>query len=162
MDLSRRHFVGSLFAAAALPSFAQDDPSVYPCRGAFERLTLTYQHIHLGFDKPFSVLHISDTHPTAAYSDENEKKQKLHAIRMRTFGRRQEEALRVALAWAKDHVDYVDHTGDLIAYPKGEKLLKGILAGHLHISVQERFSPTAMQYVVGGNFLFHGQQVFFT
>ena len=27
--------------------------------------------------------------------------------------------------------------------------------------VQDRFSPTAMQYVVGGNFLFHGQEVTF-
>ena len=53
-------------------------------------------------------------------------------------------------------------TRDFIAYLKGGKLLKGILAGHLHITVQERFSPTAVQYVVGGNFLHHGQQVFFT
>lgn len=315
MDLSRRNFVGSLVAAAALPSLAADDPSVFPARGRYERLALAYQHIHLGLDKPFSVLHISDTHLTAAYPDENEKKQKLREARTRTFGGRQEEALRDSLAWAKDHVDYVVHTGDLIdwqsranydlvkkyfgpaaktlvatmgnhefspdmwlspakeeesfkdrsrkalaetypfdiqlqstvvngvnfvaiddvyatvpavvverfhaevkkglpivlcmhvpfhtpeiwrasctfwrnqkfanaavpdpvgdyaaqqkdpvtrdfiAYLKGEKLLKGILAGHLHITVQERFSPTAMQYVVGSNFLFHGQQVFFT
>ena len=53
-------------------------------------------------------------------------------------------------------------TREFIAYLKSEKLLKGILAGHLHITVQERFSPTAMQYVVGGNFLFHGQEVLFT
>jgi len=53
-------------------------------------------------------------------------------------------------------------TRDFIAYLKGEKLLKGILAGHLHIAVQDRFSPTAMQYVVGGNFMFHGEEVLFT
>jgi len=52
-------------------------------------------------------------------------------------------------------------TRDFIAYLKTEPLLKGILAGHLHITVQDRFSPTAMQYVVGGNFLFHGQEVTF-
>ena len=315
MDISRRSFVGSLFAAAALPSVAQDEPSLFPSRGRYERLALAYQHIHIGLEKPFSVLHISDTHLTAAYPDENAKKQELHAKRSLTFGGRQEEALRDSLAWAKDHVDYVVHTGDLIdwqsranydlvkkylgpqagslvaslgnhefspdmwlspakeeesfkdrsrkelaetypfdiqlqstvvngvnfvaiddvyatvpavvvarfqaevkkglpivlcmhvpfhtpeiwrasctfwrnqkfkdaavpppagdlaaqqkdpvtrdfiAYLKGEKLLKGILAGHLHITVQERFSPTAVQYVVGGNFLHHGQQVFFT
>ena len=50
-------------------------------------------------------------------------------------------------------------TKDFIAYLKGERLLKGILAGHLHISVQDRFSPTAMEYVVGGNFMFHGEEV---
>ena len=53
-------------------------------------------------------------------------------------------------------------TREFIAYLKSEKLLKGILAGHLHITVQERFSPTAMQYVIGGNFMFHGQEVLFT
>ena len=53
-------------------------------------------------------------------------------------------------------------TREFIAYLKSEKLLKGILAGHLHITIQDRFSPTAMQYVVGGNFLFHGQEVLFT
>jgi hypothetical protein len=31
----------------------------------------------------------------------------------------------------------------------------------LHITAQDRFSPTATQYVVGGNFLFHGQEVTF-
>ena len=53
-------------------------------------------------------------------------------------------------------------TREFVAYLRSEKLLKGILAGHLHLTVQERFSPTAMQYVVGGNFLFHGQEVLFT
>ena len=52
-------------------------------------------------------------------------------------------------------------TRDFIAYLKGERLLKAILAGHLHITVQDRFSPTAMEYVVGGNFLFCGQEVLF-
>ena len=53
-------------------------------------------------------------------------------------------------------------TRDFIAYLKSEPLLKGILTGHLHITVQDRFSPTAMQYVVGGNFMFHGEEVLFT
>jgi hypothetical protein len=53
-------------------------------------------------------------------------------------------------------------TREFIAYLKGERLLKAILAGHLHITVQDRFSPTAMQYVVGGNYGFVGQEVLFT
>ena len=53
-------------------------------------------------------------------------------------------------------------TRDFIASLRREPLLKAILAGHLHITVQDRFSPTAMQYVVGGNFMFHGQEVLFT
>ena len=317
---TRREFltaIGGLVAVSALPAAAKDDPSVFPERGRFERLLLAYQHIDAGATAPFSILHISDTHLTAAYPDEAdaENKRKSMERRTRTFGGRQEEALRDSLAWAKDNVDYVLHTGDLIdwqsdanfdlvkkyygdtvfgsmgnhefytylpgekhtwqepfknrswsllkkaypvdprfsskvingvnfvciddvfgtvqpdqverfrdevkkglpiilcmhvpfitpeicraktkfwgyvdkkfsavpstlkakgdakrqledpttrdfiAYLKTEKLLKGILAGHLHIAVQERFSPTAMQYVVGGNYMFHGQEVTFT
>lgn len=310
MKVTRRGFLGGLVAVSALPSLGKDDPAVFPARGKFERLVLAYQHVHIGLEKPFSVLHISDTHLTAAYPDEGGTKQKLREIRTKTFGGRQEEALADSLAWAKANVDYVVHTGDLIdwqsranfdlvkkhfgagmcgavgnhefspdmwlgkdenseahkaktrapvaaAYPfdielqstvvngvnfvalddvydyvtarqverfaaevkKGlpivlcmhvpffsehlvradrkfwsagrkftsavppkmggkqrtdvvtrafiahlrrEPLLKAILAGHMHITVQDRFSPTAMQYVVGGNFMFHGQEVLFT
>ena len=286
MDISRRHFLqaaGGLVAVSALPAFA-DDPSAFPLRGKYERLVLAYQRIDAGATKPFSVLHISDTHLTEAYPDEIEMKHFIKGYRTKTFGGRQEEALRDSLAWAKNNVDYVVHTGDLIdfqsranfdlvkkyygpamcgslgnhefsqnmgtvvngvnfvtiddvygyvcpdqverfaaevkkglpiilcmhvpfitphiwladqkfwtragrkfesaavpdargdykvqqtdpvtrdfiAYLKTEKLLKGILAGHLHITVQDRFSPTAMQYVIGGNFMFHGEEVFFT
>lgn len=318
MDFSRRHFLqaaGGLFAVSALPSFA-DDPSAFPLRGRFERLVLAYQKIDAGATKPFSILHISDTHLTEVYPNEPDAEAKMRSKvrRTRTFGGRQEEALRDSLAWAKDHVDYVLHTGDLIdwqsqanfdlvkkyyggvtfgsmgnhefytylpgekmtsqepfkerswpllsaaypvnprfhaqtvngvnficiddvfgtvqpdqvekfaaevkkglpvilcmhvpfftpyiwaadqkfwsrpgkkfdsavvpdargdykrqqddpvtrdfiAYLKSEKLLKGILAGHLHITVQDRFSPTAMEYVVGGNFMFHGEEILFT
>ena len=62
--------------------------------------------------------------------------------------------------YRKQRTDVV--TRDFIASLRREPLLKAILAGHLHITVQDRFSPTAMQYVVGGNFMFHGQEVLFT
>ena len=319
---SRRDFLrlsalgaGTVVATSALPSFA-DDPSVFPKRGGAERLVLAYQHISIGLKEPFSILHISDTHLSAAYPTEADGADKMKSMARRTctFGGRQEEALRDSLAWAKDNVDYVLHTGDLIdwqseanfdlvkkyygstmfgsmgnhefytylpgekhtwqepfkerswrllkenypidarfsakvingvnficlddvfgtvqpdqverfraeagkglpmilcmhvpfhtpaiwrasakfwrrsgkfgaasvapdargdykrqledpvtrdfiAYLKSEPLLKGILTGHLHITVQDRFSPTAMQYVVGGNFMFHGEEVLFT
>lgn len=316
--ISRRNFLGGisgLLAVSQLPSFA-DNPAVFPERGRFERLQLTYQHVLAGATAPFSILHISDTHLTDAYADEENAEGKLKAKenRTRTFGGRQEEALRDSIAWAKQNVDYVIHTGDLIdfqsqanfdivkkyhgdamfgpmgnhefytylpdekrtneesfknrswpflratylvnprftaqtvngvnficiddsfgsvqpdqvemfkaettkglpivlcmhvpfhtdkiwrcnmkywwdngrkyrnaklhspsgdywkqkndpttrdfiAYLKEEKLLKAILAGHLHITVQDRFSPTAIQYVVGGNYGFVGQEVIFT
>jgi len=315
MEMTRRELLGSmgfLAATSALPTLA-DVPSFFPERGRFERLTLGYQRIEAGATKPFSILHISDTHLTAAGLGESHSKQILHRQRTKTFGGRQEEALRDSLEWAKANADYVLHTGDLIdwqseenfelvkkyfganvfgalgnheyspdmwlsdpketrdeankartraavaaTYPfdvelqskvingvnfvtmddvygyvterqverfaaeekkglpiilcmhvpfftekiwqahekfwgrsgrrfvtaaipkalgdykaqledvvtrdfiahlKGQPLLKGILAGHLHLSVQDRFSPTAMEYVVGGNFLFHGQEV---
>lgn len=318
--MNRRQFIGGLVATAALPAVA-DDPSVFPRRGTWERLVLNYAHIGIGATKPFSVLHISDTHLTAAYPDEPEVKRKLRDGRTRCFGGRQEEALRDSLAWAKENADYVIHTGDLIdwqsranfdlvrkyfganmtgsmgnhefsesmgysnpkespteaykdrsrkqlaeIYPfdlsldstvingvnfvtlddvygyvtaeqverfhaevkkglpiilcmhvpfmspeiwrarnkywmggkydrksmkftsaellapvgdyriqledpvtrdfiaslKTEKLLRGILSGHLHFTMQDRFSPTAIQYLVGGNFMFHGQEILFT
>ena len=312
--MNRREFIGGFVATTALPVVA-DDPSVFSRRGRWERLALGYAHIEIGATKPFSVLHISDTHLTAAYPDEPEIKRRLRDDRTRCFGGRQEEALRDSLAWAKENVDYVIHTGDLIdwqsranfdlvrkyfgakmtgsmgnhefcdsmgysnpketpteshkdrsrkqlaeiypfdlsldssvingvnfvtlddvfgpvtaeqverfhaevkkglpivlcahvpfftdriwqatckywngngrrfesaavppaagdlkrqredpvtrdfiAYLKSERLLKAILTGHLHITMQDRFSPTAMEYVVGGNFMFHGEEVLF-
>ena len=109
MKFTRRGFLGGLVAVSALPAIGKDDPTVFPARGKFERLVLAYQHVHIGLEKPFSVLHISDTHFTAAYPDEDAKKQKLREVRTKTFGGRQEEALCDSLAWAKENVDYVVH-----------------------------------------------------
>lgn len=53
-------------------------------------------------------------------------------------------------------------TADFIAYLKGEKLLKGLLVGHEHINMEERFSPTAVQYCVGANFMFDAREILFT
>ncbi|MGN0233395.1 MAG: metallophosphoesterase family protein [Bacteroidaceae bacterium] len=105
---------GVLLAVSQLPSFAEDMPQVFPDRGKFERLSMAYAVVEIGLDKPFSVLHISDTHLTAAYPHEGKKKQALRENRTKTFGGRQEEALKDSLLWAKNHVDYVLHTGDLI------------------------------------------------
>ena len=312
MTVSRREFLkggaalGGLASVSALPALA-DDPALFSGRGRWERLSIVSQHVKAGASKPFSILHISDTHLTSAYPHESEWARKQAERRSRTFGGLQEEALRDSLAWARQHVDYVVHTGDMIdfqseanfdlvkkcygnaagtivgslgnheyyhgqgkekenelgkdetrekvaaaypfdnslsatvvngvnfvtldnvyssitaeqatrfeaealkglpiilcmhcpldtpkirraaskywkrdnmkevpdvsrwhdphrdsvtrdfvAYLKAQPLLKGILAGHYHISVADRFSPTAMEYVVGGNFLFHGQEI---
>lgn len=118
--ISKRDFMkrllgtGVLLATSSLPALSKDDPSVFPNRGSFERLSVSFATINIGLKKPFSVMHFSDTHLTAAYPTENKNKQTLRKIRTQTFGGRQEEALRDSLAWAKDHVDYVVHTGDLI------------------------------------------------
>ena len=312
--LKRMAGMGALVATSQLPALAEDDPTLFPKRGRFERLALNYGTVNIGLEKPFSILHISDTHLTAVYPNEDEKKQQLHKIRTTTFGGRQEEALRDSLDWARQPVDYVVHTGALIdwhseahfrlvkkyfgegvvgclgnhefsqhmwlsepketgteqykdltrkklqevfpydielqsqvvsgvnfvtlddvygyvterqvelfrkevkkglpivlcmhvpfhteniwradirfwhdeksrfrnvapdpsgeykrqqddpvtsafiAYLKTEPLLKAILAGHLHITIQDQFSPTATEYVVGGNFLFHGEEILF-
>lgn len=119
-NMDRRAFMktlgcaGALIATSQLPAIAEDKPEVFPERGRFERLALSYATVKIGLEKPFSILHISDTHLTAAYPHENEKKQTLNEKRTVTFGGRQEESLRDTLAWAKQNVDYIIHTGDLI------------------------------------------------
>ena len=52
-------------------------------------------------------------------------------------------------------------TRDFIQYLKHEPLLRCILAGHEHVTVEDQFSPTCREYVVAGNFLFHGREVLF-
>ena len=118
--MERRDFMkrlggaGFLIAAAQLPSFAEDKPEVFPQRGGYERLSLSYATVPIGLERPFSILHISDSHLTAAYPFESQNKQTLNTQRTVTFGGRQEEALRDALDYARQHVDYVLHTGDII------------------------------------------------
>jgi hypothetical protein len=53
-------------------------------------------------------------------------------------------------------------TADFIAWLKEQPLLKGILCGHLHKYHEERFSPTAMQYVCSGGFQGQVQRITFT
>ena len=50
-------------------------------------------------------------------------------------------------------------TADFIRYLKSEPLLKAILAGHYHSGMCDRFSPTAMQYVVAANFRYAGEEI---
>ena len=318
--MDRREFIrtaalgaGGLVATSALPSRA-DTPSVFPTRGRWERLAISYACVEAGATAPFSVLHVSDTHLTAAYEREGVDKTAVASRRTCTFGGRQEEALRDTLDWAKENCDWVLHTGDLcdfqseanfdlvkkyygetmfgsmgnhefytylpdekhtwqepfkerswpilkahypvdarfsaktvngvnfvclddvfgtvqpdqverfraeakkglpivlcmhvpimtdgivrmknrywngvntkfrsmalpepdgdvrrqredattaafIRYLKGEKLLKAVLTGHEHVDMQERFSPTAVQYAVGGNFMFHAREILFS
>ena len=124
--MQRRDFLrtlagtGALIATSQLPSWGKDMPEMFPERGTWERLSLSYGVVNIGLEKPFSVLHLTDSHLAAAYPEENEKKQRLHIRRNQTFGGHQEEALRDALNWAKEHVDFVVHTGDLIDWQSRE------------------------------------------
>lgn len=111
---------GALIATSQLPSWGKDRPEVFPERGTCERLSLSYAVVNIGLERPFSVLHLTDSHLAAAYPEENEKKQRLHIRRTQTFGGHQEEALRDALDWAKGRVDYIVHTGDLIDWQSEE------------------------------------------
>lgn len=52
-------------------------------------------------------------------------------------------------------------TLEFVAWLREQPLLKAILAGHMHRFFEERFSPSAMQYVVGATYLGAAQVVHF-
>ncbi len=52
-------------------------------------------------------------------------------------------------------------TLEFVAWLKKQPLLKGILCGHMHYFREDRFSPTAMQYVVGATYQGDAQVVHF-
>ena len=52
-------------------------------------------------------------------------------------------------------------TLEFIAWLKEQPLLKAILAGHMHRTFEDRFSPTAMQYTAGACYLGDAQVVHF-
>lgn len=129
--MERREFIesmgklGGLFAVSGLiggcrttcsdgPLFAAQ--RTFADRHAHERLSLAYQQVKIGLERPFSILHISDTHLCSAYADELTYDRRAVVVRNSVFGGRQEEALRDSLAWAKANVDAVLHTGDLVDF----------------------------------------------
>ena len=83
---TRREFIkgslafGGFVAVAGLPAFA-DNPKHFPKRGAFERLSIIGCHVDAGAEKPFSILHISDTHLTAASPDDSERQRDVQGLR---------------------------------------------------------------------------------
>ena len=108
---SRRDFLKGAIAAGGI--VASSGLSLH-ARGDHEQLSLAYSHIKAGASKPFSLLHISDTHLTFADADEDAEIQKYRERRTELFGGRQYEALKDSIRWAKLNTDYLVHSGDLI------------------------------------------------
>ena len=107
---------GFMVAVGELPAVAEGERPKFEVgkRGAHSRLATSYAVVDIGLKKPFSVLHISDTHLADAYPDEHPDKVAAAAKRTKGFGTRQEEALAESLEWARHNVDYVIHTGDTV------------------------------------------------
>lgn len=102
--------------AGAATAPKRGERAFFARRGKYERMSLSYGHVHIGLEKPFSVLHVSDTHLAEAYDHEGEIKLELRETRNVTFGGEQETALADTIAWAKQNVDFIVHTGDLIDF----------------------------------------------
>ena len=116
MTVDRRDFIFAglgLAATAGLPAFG---------RGRYEQLNVAHVRIAAGAERPFSVLHVSDTHLTLAGDDEPESLRRTAASRADVFGGRQLEALETTVEWARHNVDYLVHTGDLVDFVSAANL----------------------------------------
>lgn len=71
--------------------------------------------IRIGLEKPFSVLHLSDTHLTFADARDDQRKLDLAEKRRQVFGP-SEERLAEAAAYAQEKKIPVIHTGDLLDF----------------------------------------------
>ena len=106
--MTRGEFIWSALALAVVPAQAGGATG--------EKLKVNGVVIEAGAKKPFSVLHVSDTHLTAVYPHEDKWKQEMSRADTPIFGAKQEEALAEAVAYARRHCDFLLHTGDLIDF----------------------------------------------
>ena len=106
--MTRGEFIWSSLALAAMPALAGG--------AAGDKLKAKSVSIAAGATKPFSVLHVSDTHLTSVYPHEDKWKQEMSRADTPIFGAKQEEALSEAVAYARRHCDFLLHTGDLIDF----------------------------------------------
>lgn len=81
----------------------------------FQPLNIREIEIPIGLEKPFSALHVSDTHITLVDNRDNERKIKLAAGRARSMNLG-EHYLGEAIRHAKEHNMLLLHTGDMIDF----------------------------------------------
>ena len=119
--MDRRNFIKTGIGAAVaslLPfSVEAQDTIVGPTRkvNSLNALNIHNIRIPVGIEKPFSALHISDSHLAFADTRDNERKWKLAADRQRSF-LRAEHYLTEAINFANSHKMPILHTGDLIDF----------------------------------------------
>lgn len=114
--MDRREFLklsaGTLIAAQLpLPTRAEVKRDIAPLKP----LNIREIEIPIGLEKPFSALHISDTHITLVDNRDNEHKIRLAADRARSMNLG-EHYLDEAIRYAKERDMLMLHTGDLIDF----------------------------------------------
>ena len=114
--MTRGEFLWSSLALGAAWSAAADAGFGEASAATGEKLKVNGVVIEAGAKKPFSVLHVSDTHLTAVYPHEDKWKQEMSRADTPIFGAKQEGALAEAVAYAGRHCDFLLHTGDLIDF----------------------------------------------
>lgn len=119
--MDRRNFIKASIGAAVaaqmpLASVAQTQkPQIARKVSGMKKLSLRSVRIATGIEKPFSALHLSDSHLTFADTRDDERKWKLAAGRQRIF-LRAEHYLNEAITFANRHEMPILHTGDLIDF----------------------------------------------
>ena len=118
MSFNRRQFL-QLGAGVCLASTFGGASNFFATRAAADeargKLKIVPYKIKVGATKPFTAIHISDTHLTFADERETERKQKLAKDRLRYFG--QAETLLLAAAdYAREKDAILLHTGDMIDF----------------------------------------------
>lgn len=102
-------------------------------------MKLLKNHIHIGIEKPFSVIHASDTHITFSDCRDDERKQKLSVSRTKTFDGAWEN-----LQFIKDKAIAEDktviYTGDLIDF-----------VSELNIEKAKEFTDSVDCFMSAGN-----------
>ena len=131
--------------------------------------------INVGAKRPFSLLHISDSHLVLTDSRNDDKKAQLAkglptVILMhipfytpKLYDHTSHGGTKFSyLCGAPSDTEREDNlTQKFVKWLKEQPQLKAILTGHLHEFWQEQFSPTAVQYVVGGAFKGDAYQIRF-
>ena len=112
--ITRGEFLWNALALATVPALVDGATG--------KKLEVKSIVIEAGAEKPFSILHVSDTHLTAVYQHEDKWKQEMSRADTPIFGAKQEEALAEAIAYAKAHCDFLLHTGDLIDFVSAANL----------------------------------------
>ena len=109
---SRRDFLGMMAGSAC---FFSAPLRSWAATHALAPLNVRRYEVKVGLDKPFSALHVSDTHLAHCDRRENARKVEL-AMRRYSEMRHAEHYLDEALRYAADHDLPILHTGDLIDF----------------------------------------------
>lgn len=119
--MDRRDFLKAGLGAAIIAQFPLDGMAQTRPEGVtrkvreLQKLSLRSVRLQTGIAKPFSALHVSDSHLTFADTRDDERKWKLAAGRLRAF-LRAEHYLNEAIDFAVRHDMPILHTGDLIDF----------------------------------------------
>ncbi len=116
MTLNRRDFLklsASLYASPAV--LLTDYDSMRVGAEELDDLKIERHTINVGAERPFTAVHISDTHITFSDSRDTERTQKLAESRSKYFSKAERYFL-ASVEYAKKKDAYLLHTGDMIDF----------------------------------------------